>query len=563
MPRRWVLVLFALAAAAATPAEAGLHAVYGSPFQAVEIWVADNGDFVGSLSERKRVIARDGELFLIEDRLTGPIVFRVADLATILRERRTGRAAAALSDGQPLVWAGTRTVNGREGEAYFYPGQAAKGTQEPAVVISRDPALSPLGPALARLFEAENVRMELDGALPSDLAGADDPVKRLFAGAAPLEYGDLKLETVEAATPPSERFALPAPPETAAELRARLDREAREEKEEEEHPSDRTMIKRAVFAESRLWLLTDTGKLSSIADDGDSLTAESPGGTPGDMCVHRGRLLVLVGENGERRWTLRRRAAGRWVNAASVPEHGKRMNALDCSGAGPLIITETSLVDLSNPAKPRTLLFSGTPNFRGRAAAIHVTPDAVYLGLNAGEWGGGLRRVDRRSGRVETLERNATGELCGGPLNTACDPVNGIAALPWRPGCVAAAVGLLHMMSQGRIVSICGSKIEQIFARGRYEHPGDDGQKAGAERSGRESVAFFGLAAAGNRLLAVGDNGLYRLGPDGKAEYSDWPRFKKVGGVLVSFALPDAILVITEINRRTSVSGGAPMLVVR
>jgi hypothetical protein len=36
-----------------------------------------------------------------------------------------------------------------------------------------------------------------------------------------------------------------------------------------------------------------------------------------------------------------------------------------------------------------------------------------------------------------------------------------------------------------------------------------------------------------------------------------------VGDLLVSFALPDAVLVVTQINRRASVSGGAPMLVRR
>jgi hypothetical protein len=59
-------------------------------------------------------------------------------------------------------------------------------------------------------------------------------------------------------------------------------------------------------------------------------------------------------------------------------------------------------------------------------AAVHVTPQAVFVGLNAGEWGGGLKRIDRRSGGVETIERNTTGGLCDGPLNTDCDPVQGL-----------------------------------------------------------------------------------------------------------------------------------------
>src|SRR4051794_31450124 len=170
MARRWLLALMTLAAFAATPAQAALHAVYGGRLGAIEIWVSDSGDFVGWTSERQRVIGRGGETFLVEDRLTGPVVVRVADLAAIIRARRTGKpAATAAGSGPQLERVGTRTVNGREGEAYFYPSQRSRGEQEAAVVISRDSALAPLGRAVARLFEAENIRVELDQPFPSDL----------------------------------------------------------------------------------------------------------------------------------------------------------------------------------------------------------------------------------------------------------------------------------------------------------------------------------------------------------------------------------------------------------
>jgi hypothetical protein len=44
--------------------------------------------------------------------------------------------------------------------------------------------------------------------------------------------------------------------------------------------------------------------------------------------------------------------------------------------------------------------------------------------------GGGLRRIDRRSGEITVVGQNSTGELCGGQLNTGGDPVNGVAAEP-------------------------------------------------------------------------------------------------------------------------------------
>jgi hypothetical protein len=557
------MALMAAAAAATTPAQGAIHAVYGGPLGAVEIWLSDNGDFVGWNSEHQRVIGRGGEAFLVEDRLTGPIVLRVADLAAIVRARRTAKpAATAAGSGPQLERRGTRTVSGREGDAYFYPGQTREGDPKPAVVISRDPALAPLGRALTQLFEAENLQMEVDNPFPSGFLDGEDPVKRLLATAAPLQYGNLSLETVDAAAPPADFVAFPATPESAAELSARLDREAREAKEEDEHPSDRTMIKRAVFAEGRLWLLTDKGGLSSVADGGDSLRPEDAHGQVADICSERGRLLALIDTKSGRSWTLRRHDAAGWEPVASSASEAARFVALDCSAGAPLVISDKALTDVSDPGRPRTVMLSGLADAQGRVAAIHVEPDAVYLGLNAGEWGGGLRRIDRRTGRGETIERTPAGRNCDGPLSTVCDPVNGIAPMPWKPGCVAVAVGLIHMMSHGRIASVCGQDVEQIYGVS-HRPPLDNAHSAEAETGDLRSVAFFGLAAAGGGLLAVGDNGLYRLGPDGKAEYRDWPRFKNIGGVLVSFALPDVILVITDVNARVSVGGAAPMLVVR
>jgi hypothetical protein len=187
------------------------------------------------------------------------------------------------------------------------------------------------------------------------------------------------------------------------------------------------------------------------------------------------------------------------------------------------------------------------------------TPGHLFVGLNSGEWGGGLIRIDRKSGGVETIERNATGDLCGGPLNTACDPVHGIAVIPWKPDCVAAAVGLVHMLGHGRIVEICREKVERMFVQASDRHA--DAPEAAV--GGYGSVPFFGLAAAGETLLAAGHDGLYRLGPAGLVEHRPWPRFEEIDGLLVSFALPDVVLVITTINRRASLGGAAPLLVTR
>jgi hypothetical protein len=216
------------------------------------------------------------------------------------------------------------------------------------------------------------------------------------------------------------------------------------------------------------------------------------------------------------------------------------------------LLTSDRIIEM-RPGGPRSVtLVDDLPHARVNAALL-ATPRHLYLGLNNGEWGGGLRRIDRASGEVATIERNATDDTChGGPLNTSCDPVHAIAAEPWRPGCVALAIGLVHFMSHGRLAEVCGDRVESLYSRDLTD-----------QDFGGSSVAFFGLVPVGDTLRAVGVDGVYRIGAGGVAERAPLPRFRQIGHVTLSFDLPDVILVVTQVNRHASVSGGAPMIVPR
>jgi hypothetical protein len=190
--------------------------------------------------------------------------------------------------------------------------------------------------------------------------------------------------------------------------------------------------------------------------------------------------------------------------------------------------------------------------------------------MNAGEWGGGLRRIDRRTGRVETIERNATGSLCGGPLNTGCDPVNGLAVVPWKPTCIAAAIGLVHFFPSGRIVEVCGRDVELLYEKGLKSEPWNgnasqpkDASKPAADGEWIESVPFFGLASTTTTLVGAGGDGIYRIEAGGKVRTTPFPEWKNFDGIYASFEIPDFVIVLTQLNRRASVSGSAPLIVPR
>jgi len=315
------------------------------------------------------------------------------------------------------------------------------------------------------------------------------------------------------------------------------------------------MFTHALYTSGRLWVRSDDGKLSSIAPGETSLRRESLPEPALALCMRGGSPAVLTCNPGGT-WTLRIARDGGWVAQTSFAAKGDAVVGLDCGPAATTLVTSTRLVVESRERTTSVAL--SQPLKRGLVSAVLVSDHHVFVGLNAGEWGGGLQRIDADSGNVRTVERNERGSLCGGPLNKECDPVHGIAQEPWKPGCIIAAIGLVHMFhSHGRLVEICDDEVRPFFFRPYGKRP-----QGNVDEEPFDTVAFFGLVRAGNALVAAGIDGLYRF--DGHhVEQIPLPRFENIGGINLSFAVPGVVLVLTEINSRQSVGVAAPMLVPR
>jgi len=323
-----------------------------------------------------------------------------------------------------------------------------------------------------------------------------------------------------------------------------------------ERPGQSSFLTRAVFADGRLWVLSDAGDLSSVTEARDARIAEALPEKAFDLCARDGHPLVITGANGNgSMWTLRQRTEGSWSVAAAIPTEGDGLLAMDCTANKVTLLTSRRLIDVDGRS---AITLSGRLG-QARVSSTYGTPDQVFVGLSAGEWGGGLRRIDRRTGNITVIERNSTGELCGGPLNTSCDPVTGIAAEPWNPDCFAVTIGLVHMQPHGRVVEVCGDRVQRL-----YDKPYGNNRSAGRNKDDAPfiSVAFFGLARDGDAVLAVGIDGIYRIGPGGAAQVP-LPHFENIGRISVSFELPHVVLVLTNLNQRLSISGATPLLVPR
>ncbi len=319
-------------------------------------------------------------------------------------------------------------------------------------------------------------------------------------------------------------------------------------------------LKRAAFADGRLWLLSDGGVLTTIAEGESRRRQETLPEFGLDLCAQDSAPLVITGDRLHAgSWTLRRWSGGAWSVVSRVSTGGDLLVAMDCGAGGVTLLTTRRIVDLSRGAEHAVKLSDELrPSLLTTTLA---TPGQLFVGFDAGEWGGGLRRIDRVTGKITVLERNSTGDLCGGPLNTSCDPVNGIASEPGKSNCIVAAIGLVHFESHGRLVEVCGNQIERIYFKPFGAQPANQKLKEGDEPF--RTVAFFGLTRAAGALWAAGIDGIYRFRPGSPPEVVPMPRFATIDGVGVSFAMPGVVLVLTEINRRASISGAVPMIVSR
>lgn len=189
----------------------------------------------------------------------------------------------------------------------------------------------------------------------------------------------------------------------------------------------------------------------------------------------------------------------------------------------------------------------------------------LFLGFNVGEFGGGLAAVDLRTGRVGQPQ-HVVGDLCDGLLNPECDPITGLVRDPADPGCILASIGLSHFLMSGRILRICGSRIEVAFRRSIEAPTGLLERKLRELRTGevdrpRNEEAFFGMVTTSRQVVwAVGEYGLYRL-EGGRWVRQSRPTLQPRGALAIADAVPDLLLLSTDTNAAVSLSGSTPMLV--
>lgn len=346
---------------------------------------------------------------------------------------------------------------------------------------------------------------------------------------------------------------------------------------EPERTGQDTFITRSVFAQGRLWLLTDAGKLFTITEGAPTRTTIGLPEPARDLWIANGRANVVTCPRSNcRTWTVRHFDGGWRTDSTIDAHHNERIVGVSAASGETVFVTSLRLItvkgsDVQSTPFPDAIAPPDGEFSIARITSVLVEPDRVLLGINAGEWGGGLSAINRKTGALSRIEARGK-DLCEGPLNGACDPVNALVEDPFKPGCVIAAIGLVHFGPNGRLVEVCGTSVTRLYYRNLRDcdetapEPTGPGVPRCIKHNGEMGFmeeAFFGLARNADIVWAVGATGLYRISKDGVAYQQDKPKVSDVDGISVSYDLPGFVIVFTEVNRRASVSGAAPMLISR
>lgn len=320
---------------------------------------------------------------------------------------------------------------------------------------------------------------------------------------------------------------------------------------------------------SELWLYNQGGKAVSYRLTDWRPTLRSSSGVAA-LASARGTLVALVAPAFD--WRADHQPAGRF-RLASYSHGGwaygrwqsypadERPLALALHSGRSMILGPKNLYSMgSSSGSVGVLPLSQAIEPWGQFVTAVTGDGSMYVGINRGEWGGGLLRVKLSTGEVRTVDEPEDQELCSGPLNSACDPVTGLVPDPMRSGCVFASVGLSHMMWHGRVLRVCGDQMETIF-EAEVLPIGERVRRAFSSRARSfppQTEPVFALAPAKGGFWAVTPRALYHW-RQGTVDRAAFPSLEHVDGLAVSKAIPGLVLATTDANAAVSLSGVTPL----
>lgn len=227
---RFLILLLALLPVLAAAGTRAVYEQFAQP-RTLVLEIADNGDFrAGAPDERQYRVVLGGEAYQVAESDGRMLVARLSDIEDALRATSNGMGsrlmqsltALAASTPQRIAFAGQADINGWRGDVYRIDGAEWEVDRygawrdpdgPPYYVVSRDPALRQVGPALTTFTAGE---LAFGRHLLSESAARLllDTLYRLASYGTLIESSENGLQLVQAAPAQIDpaRLALPVPP---------------------------------------------------------------------------------------------------------------------------------------------------------------------------------------------------------------------------------------------------------------------------------------------------------------------------------------------------------------
>lgn len=233
-------------------------------------------------------------------------------------------------------------------------------------------------------------------------------------------------------------------------------------------------IAKVIFHSNLLWTLGQNGVLLQTDLTKKRVEAFTYADYVADIYVSdKNELYLLAGERADASvWRILKQDDDGWSEVSALKTDGepkkKDEDVREIIGLTEyqnrfLILAETKVYLQAKENDWKTVKLQTKGNL-GLQTPFAATSDGyVYVGLNHGEFGGGLRRIDLKDGNVKNIEKKTVGDICARPLDSQCDPVTAVVKDAENSNAVLAAVGLRHFSEQGRIVRVSGGNVDVVF----------------------------------------------------------------------------------------------------
>jgi hypothetical protein len=156
-------------------------------------------------------------------------------------------------------------------------------------------------------------------------------------------------------------------------------------------PGQEGAIIRAVFVDKTLWTLSDAGEIFRISEAKHELVKVSTEDPALDLWIKDGVPAIVTSPRGDDApLTIRRWTGEEFRALAGISTKQERLLGVSSSGEPATILTTRRVMEVvGNTIRPRDVDWPRIRPILG-VASILARKDDVLLGINSGEWGGGL-----------------------------------------------------------------------------------------------------------------------------------------------------------------------------